>query len=349
MRRTRLKGRWLEWLKRRWPLLLIIIAFIVLIILSRSDLERLGQALVGGDWFWVGAAILAQTAYYYLYAAQYKYAFATVEVASRVRELIPVMFASIFVRTLVPSGGASGAVVFIDDAARRKQSPARATEGTLLVLTLDLSTLIPLILYSLAYLAIQRTLRIYQVIGSALFFLFVAALAAAILTGRWAPGLLRFTLTTLRHGANDLAHAFHRGDVLPPDWARRTTDDFRRAASDIFARRRLLLYTLGIASAAQLTNLATVTFIGLAYGQLLGISTTIAAFSMQAVFSVVAITPNGLIVAEAVMTEVLVSLGVPFDQAIIITLVYRGLSVWLPLLVGFIFLRQVRSLGGGQR
>jgi uncharacterized protein (TIRG00374 family) len=342
------KGRWLEWLKRRWPLLLIAVGFIVLIILSRNDLERLGLALIRGDPVWIVAAVAAQTAYYYLYAAQYKYAFATVEVASQVHELIPVMFASIFVRTLVPSGGASGAVVFVDDAARRKQSPALATEGTLLVLALDLSTMVPLILYGLVYLDVRGTLRVYQVIGSILFILFIGALAAALFTGRWAPSLLQLALTMLRHAANQLAQAMGRGEALPPDWPRRTAEEFRRAANDIFSHRRSLLYTAGIASAAQLTNLVTVTFVGLAYGWPLGISTTIAAFSMDAVFSVVAIVPNGLIVAEAVMTEVLSSLGLPFEVALVITLVYRGLSVWLPLLVGFLFLRQVRSLGGGR-
>jgi len=348
-RRVRLKSTWLEWLKRRWPLVLVVVGFIILIILSRNDLERLAAALARGDPLWIGAAVAAQTAYYYLYAAQYKYAFATVEVASQVNELIPVMFASIFVRTLVPSGGASGAVVFVDDAARRGQSPALATEGTLLVLALDLSTMVPLILYSLVYLVASGTLRIYQVIGSVFFIMFIAALITALFTGRWAPGLLERALTMLRVGANHLAHSLGREEVLPPDWPRRTAEDLRRAANDIFSHRQSLLRTAGVATAAQLTNLVTVTFVGLAYGQRLGISTTIAAFSMDAVFSVVAIVPNGLIVAEAVMTEVFSSLGLPFEVALVITLVYRGLSVWLPLLVGFLFLRQVRALGGRGR
>ncbi len=344
-----MRGNWLEWLKRRWPLVLIIIGFIILVILNRADLAQLGRALISGLWWWIGAATLAQATYYYLYAAQYKYAFATVEVASKVSELIPVMFASVFVRTLVPSGGASGAVLFIDDAARRHQSPARAAEGTLLVLTLDLATMIPLILYSLGYLAIRQALRAYQVLGSILFILFVASLVAALLTGRWAPAVLRYALTLVRRWANRLAHAVSREDALPADWPRRTTDDFRRAANDIVARRHLLLRAIGVATVAQLTNLVTVTFVGLAYREPLGISTAITAFTMEAVFSVVTIVPNGLIIAEAVMVEVLTSLGITFDLSVVITLVYRGLSVWLPLFIGFLFLRRVRSLGGGER
>lgn len=339
--------RWLQWLRRRWLLLLIIIGGIVFALLNLDDLRRLALALIGGHPGWIGAAILAQATYYYLYAVQYKYAFATVEVASRVRELIPVLFASIFVRTLVPSGGAAGAALFIDDAARRKQSPTLAAEGALLVLVLDLGTMIPLIAYALGFLALRNALRAYQTVGSILFLLFTASLAAALSMGRLAPHLLCRLLDLVRDVANAAARGLGRPDVLPPDWSRTIAADFQRAANDIVGRRRLMARTVAVAAAAQLVNLVTLTFIGLAYGRLLDISTTIAAFSLEAVFSVVTLVPNGLIVAEAVMVDVLASLGLPFDGALVITIVYRGLSVWLPLLVGFIFLRQVRSLGGG--
>ncbi len=345
----RLKREWLEWLKRRWLLIAIIIASIVLVILNRNDLRQFAQALLRGEWQWVGVAAAAQTVYYLLYAVQYHLAFATVGVASRVHELIPVMFASIFLRTLVPSGGASGAAVFIDDAARRKQSPARAAEGALLVLTLDLSTMLPLILYTLVYLAMRGVLRAYEVVGSVIFLLFVIGLTAALFLGRLLPEPLQRLLDLLRRALNDAVRALGRPDLLPPDWPASVVGEFGRAAKDISARRDLLLRTSGVALAAQLVNLVTVTFVGLAYGQAYGLSTAIAAFSIEAVFSVVTIVPNGLIVAEAVMIEVLISLGVPLDQAVVITLVYRGLSVWLPLLAGFLFLRQVPSLGGRKR
>ncbi|HPL29113.1 MAG TPA: lysylphosphatidylglycerol synthase transmembrane domain-containing protein [Anaerolineae bacterium] len=340
---------WLAWFRRRWLWWLVIIGFIIFLVLSRGELATLGQTLLQGDPLWLGAAVLAQSAYYSLYAAQYKYGFATVEVASEVRELIPVMFASIFLRTIVPSGGVSGAAVFVDDAARRGQSAARAAEGSLLVLAVDLSTLLPLVAIALGYLAYRHVLVFYEVFGSVLFALFVASLGAALFTGRLAPHLLRRGLHELQWITNELGRRLQHRPLLPEGWAARNAGDLARAANDIATHQGSLGQTLGVASAAQLTNLATVHLVGQAFGQPLSLGAIIASFSMQAVFSVVTFIPNGLVVAEGVMVAVLTSLGVAFGSAVAITIVYRGLSVWLPLLVGFLFLRQVRSFGGRGR
>lgn len=106
---------------------------------------------------------------------------------------------------------------------------------------------------------------------------------------------------------------------------------------------------MAVAAVAQLINLVTLEAIANAYRQPLSFGTVVTAFSLEAVFSVVTIIPNGLIVAEAVMVSVLTSLGASTANAILITIVYRGLSVWLPLLVGFLFLRYVRTFGGSGR
>lgn len=339
----------LSWLRRRWLLLLVILAFVLFVILNAGELEGLARALIRAQWGWIVAALVAQTAYYVLYTVQYKYAFATVEVASEVGELLPVMFASIFLRTIVPSGGVSGAAVFIDDAVRRGQSGARTAEGAVLVLALDLATLLPLLLIGIAYLSRQGTLAAYQVLGAAIYLAFCASLAAALFLGRLAPATLHKLLRLLQGGVNGLARRLGRPQPLPPGWAEANATDLSRAAGDVASHRRELRRTAGVAGAAQVINLFTVAFVGRAYLEPLTAGTVVAAFSMQALFSVVTVIPNGLVVAEAVMVAVLTSLAVPTAPAIIITVVYRGLSVWLPLLVGFLFLRYVRTFGGPGR
>ncbi len=344
--RMPVKRDWVSWLRRRWLLWLVIIGFAIFVALSWSELSTLAATVTRSQPLWLLAAVGAQSVYYFLYAAQYKYGFATVEVASQVRELIPVMFASIFLRTIVPSGGVSGAAVFVDDAARRGQSAARATEGSLLVLAVDLATMLPLLFIALGYLAYSHVLVLYEIIGSAIFVLFVASLGAALFTGRLAPHLLRRGLGELQWLTNYAAERLHRAAPLPGDWAQRNAADFSRAANDVAIHKGSLGRTFGVATAAQLTNLVTVSLIAQGYAQPLSAGAVVAAFSMEATFSVVTFIPNGLVVAEGVMVAVLTSLGVPFGNALVITIVYRGLSVWLPLLVGFLFLRQVRSFGG---
>ena len=42
---------------------------------------------------------------------------------------------------------------------------------------------------------------------------------------------------------------------------------------------------------------------------------------------------------------VFTSLGIPSGAAIVITLAFRGLSLWLPLVPGFLLLRWIRASG----
>ena len=104
-------------------------------VISRfSEIKKLAETLIGGQWQWVAAAVLSCFVYYIIYTTLYQFAFLTVGVQSKLTELLPITFSSIFMNVAVPIGGASGMSLFVDDAARRGQSAARATIGTLLVL-----------------------------------------------------------------------------------------------------------------------------------------------------------------------------------------------------------------------
>ncbi|HOG47849.1 MAG TPA: lysylphosphatidylglycerol synthase domain-containing protein, partial [Anaerolineae bacterium] len=138
-----MKQRVLAWLRRRWLYLLIVAAFIVLVVLRFADIKLLAQTLVRGRWPFILAAVGLQLLYYLLLGLLYRFAFAVVEVESTLRELLPVVFASVFVSTLTPSGGIGGAALFVDDAARHGQSPAKAAEGVLLVSAAQNLALVP--------------------------------------------------------------------------------------------------------------------------------------------------------------------------------------------------------------
>jgi hypothetical protein len=64
---------------------------------------------------------------------------------------------------------------------------------------------------------------------------------------------------------------------------------------------------------------------------------------MGVLFWIVSITPQGIGVVEGTMALVFTSLGIPAERATLIALSFRGLTFWLPLLVGFLLLRRVRA------
>jgi uncharacterized protein (TIRG00374 family) len=66
----------------------------------------------------------------------------------------------------------------------------------------------------------------------------------------------------------------------------------------------------------------------------LSLGVLIAAYGIGVLFSSMAVTPQGLGVVEGVMGATLVSLGLPVAEVTLAVLSYRGLSFWLPLLLG---------------
>ena len=75
----------------------------------------------------------------------------------------------------------------------------------------------------------------------------------------------------------------------------------------------------------------------------------IVGYTIGTLFLIVSVTPQGLGVVEGIMTAVFVSLGVPLERAAVVVLIYRGFSLWLPLLAGFTVLHRTPTLRASAR
>lgn len=340
----------LAWLRRRWLLVVIVGAFAALLVFQFENIRRFVITLVTGQPQWVVAAVLLQVVYYFAYALLYQYGFAAVEVRGRALHLLPVLFASIFLKAVVPSGGLSAVAVFVDDAVRRGQSGARAAEGALFVLVADLATTLPLIAYGLYYLASQGVLELYQIAASAFFALFAVILAGMLLLGRLQPDRLRAVLERAQAIINNLAARFRRPPLVGPDWAERNARECIGAACNIAEHPRPLGRALATAFTVHVINLTSLFAVAQAYRQPVALGALVAAFSMDIVFSVITFIPHGIGISEGVMALVFISLAVPAVNALVITVAFRGLNVWLPIAAGFFFVHRVGAFGtGGER
>lgn len=332
-------------MKRQWLLWALLIAFIWIVVSRLAEIRQLAQILAQGQWGWIALAAIGQCLYYICYTALYQSAFDTVEVQSRLRDLLPVMFASVFVIVAAPSGGASGAALFVDDAARRGQSAARAAAGTLLVLVADFSAFTLILCAGLYFLFRYHDLQAYEIVGALTLLAIIAGLASVLLLGLWRPVWLHKLLTWIQRTVNRLGAWVKRPELMPADWAERNAAEFTEAAQAISAHPRRLGRTLGVALGAHLLDLTSLYLICRAFQQPVGFGVLVAAFSMGILFWVVSITPQGIGVVEGVMTLVLTSLGVPATHATVIALAFRGLSFWLPFVIGFVTLQRVRTFG----
>ncbi|MBM3470774.1 MAG: flippase-like domain-containing protein [Armatimonadetes bacterium] len=332
---------------RRWLPVLLVIAFVAVVVGRLTEIEHLLEALRQGQWQWVLTAALLQGAYYAAYAALFHAAFKVVEVDGRWRDLLPVLLASLLINTLAPSGGTAGSALFVDDAARRRQSPARALAGTMLVRVADACAFTAILVVGLVHLFLRHHLEPYEITGAALLLLGTAGLAGVLLLGLWWPTQLRRGLGWIERTGARLGGWLRHPSPLRPGWAERNTDEFTRAGAAIGARPRRLGRPLGIALAAHLVDLVSLYALFLAFRQPIAPGALVAGYSMGILFWKMSPIPEGVGVVEGIMILVFVSLGVPAPQATIIALAFRGLTFWLPMVFGFFMVRRLRLFSQG--
>lgn len=322
----------------------LLVATTVLIFRHFTDLHTLARALAAGRWPWIAAGVAAHAAYFVGYALLYRLGFAVVGVAARTRSLVPVVFAGLFVNVLVPSG-AGAAALFIDDAARRGQNPAHAAVGVVLVLVLDLVTLVPFVAWGVWFLVRADRFAAWHLFAVAAFVLYLAVLVALLAISRRRPAWVRRTLDAIRRAAARVLGWLHIHRPLAADWADRTAAHFAEAAGAIATRPRRLAAAALWATALHLLNLFGLWLFVRGFGAQPPLGGLIAAFAFGILLFVIVVIPQAAPVVEATMTATLLRAGVPSGRAVAVTLVFRGVNFWLPLVLGLAAAWRIRRIG----
>lgn len=332
---------------RRWLWMVLLVGVVVLVISRFTNLQHLGDALARANWWWLAAATALHAAFFLLHGNLYRLGFESVGVASTVRGLLPVFFASTYLNAVAPSGGTAGAAVFVADAQRRGESPARAAVGTVVVLIADLATLLPFLAGGLVFLARRGRLAYYDLLGASLYLVFVSGLILALTLARHRVRALTRMLGWIERIIGRVAAWFRRQSPLGRSWAERVAADLSAAAVAVFGSTSTVLKLLAAGTALHLVNLVGLYALFPAFEQKLNIGTGLAGFSLGIVFYVIAIVPQGLAAVEGIMGLVFTSLGMPAAPALGIILAFRAMNFWLPLVIGLFFVKRVSELSSG--
>jgi uncharacterized protein (TIRG00374 family) len=341
------RGRWLSW--RRSLFLLLVVILLTIVAGQFTSAEAFGADLSRANPWWATVALLLHGAFFLLYGGLYASGFRAVGVSSRALRLIPVMFASIFAKTVVPFTAAPAAAVFIDDAMARGESGPRTAVGVVVVLVVDLLTALPFVLAGTVALVLRDRLVAFAVVGTGLFVAFTGAVVSLLVLSARRPRLLERLLAACEAAVNRSAVLLRRAAPLPGGWARRTTGTLAAAVTSIPDHPRDLAIASAYGVLLHLANLAGLGAVFLAFGQGLDLAALAAGFGMSIVFFIIAIVPDGVGAVEGAMALVFVQLGMPPTTAILVTLAYRILNVWIPVAIGFWCARRLRLFGATER
>lgn len=97
---------------------------------------------------------------------------------------------------------------------------------------------------------------------------------------------------------------------------------------------------------ANITELATIYVVYIAYGQFVNPGAIIIAYALANFAGLIAVLPGGIGVYEGLMAAVMVSAGVPAGLAISVTIMYRVLTLAIGMPIGYYFYHKaISSLG----
>jgi hypothetical protein len=261
------------------------------------------------------------------------------------RRLFPLTFAYIFVNVVAPTFGASGPALFATEASHRKDSPIRVLAGVLIANVAQFLTFSVILLFGIFYLYTTKDLKLYQIIAASLLLALTAFLCSLFFLALKKPSALRYYL----HWQIDLINKFfafiRRKKRLSDVWVDDGVKEFVLASKNITRQKDKIKNLVIVYFFVHAVNIISLYFIFLAFNQHILFRALIAGFVMGVLFQIVGITPYGIGLTETAMALTFTSLDVPTETAVLITLTFRGITFWLPFLIGFILLRKVHIFG----
>ena len=316
-------------------------------------LHRLGQVetllatIRHGRAAWVAIALLLQFCTLLNQPALYQSLYELLDLPIRWREMVPVVWAAHFVNIVTPAAGLGGTALLFDAARRRGFDMGRVTLANTLYFLLNFVWFVLLLGFSLLMLFIWHDLKTYELLVAAIPMLGVVLALAALWLVTVRPQLFSRLVQKVARGFNALTRRVLRREVLTAESATNFAATFAQAADTLRTARGRLLRPW---THAMLVDSLEILVLGACFaafpgaGRHITAPMLIAGYALGTLFLVVSITPQGLGVVEGVMTAIFVSLGVPLERAAVVVLVYRGLSFWLPLVIGFGALRWTPAL-----
>jgi uncharacterized protein (TIRG00374 family) len=133
---------------------------------------------------------------------------------------------------------------------------------------------------------------------------------------------------------NRVVHLFRRDNYLSEERAHEFAHEIADGFSGLTEKPSSLLRPIlwGLLNKGLLMLILTCAF--LSFEVPFSAGTIIAGFSMAYLFLIVSPTPSGIGIVEGLMPIALSSLNVNWSQAVVITLIYRAVTFWVPLAIG---------------
>jgi len=337
---------------RRIILALLLLLGLMFVVGHQGELQRFIQVLKSGDWRFVALAFLFQAAWFAHVAFTFDLLYRALGLREHRVRLLLMALSMNFVNMVAPTAGVSGMAVFASEARDQGQSTAKAMVATTLYIFFEHLGFLAVLFVGLWVLLRRGRLTWVEISASAIMVAIVVGLGSMLYLGAHAGRPLARFLAWAARRINALLRPILRRDWLSVARAQQFGHDLSVGLRALQANPRFvgLLALMGIGSKVWLMLVLYAVF--RAFHVPLSPGTWIVAFTVAYLFLVVSPAPGGVGFVESALTVTLTSFYLPVEDAVVVALVYRGITFWIPLLLGFFALRALpwtRNLNGSSR
>jgi uncharacterized protein (TIRG00374 family) len=328
---------------RKFILILVLFLGAAFVYLSFGELESTIQILQKGNIWFVLLAIGIQCGWFIVTGSTYLALYQLLSMDATLYKMSLMSAAANFVNTIAPSAGMGGMAVFISDASRNGQSPGKVTVISILFIFIDYLAFMVVLTLGLIVLFRRNDLHPTEIAASLVILIIALALGSLLYLGSRSADSLGNALASMARLVNRIAKPFIQRDYLSEARAHEFAHEIGTSLKSLPEKSRSLIKPLLFALTNKTLMMCILMAAFFSFQVPFTAGTIIGGFSIAYLFLIVSPTPSGIGIVEGIMPLALTSLRVPWSQAVIITLAYRGVTFWLPLGVGAIAFRILNS------
>jgi uncharacterized protein (TIRG00374 family) len=307
---------------RSWLLAVLLIAGVVIAVIHWGDVKKFAALVAHSKPLWLVAAAVAQLLTYVALAIEWALVLRAGKCHAPFGKLLGLTVAKHFADQMVPTAGMSGNVVVVD----RLQAIGASKPVALATLIMTI----------VAYYASYGVVSLI-----ALVLLWVHGHTSWVILGLISASL------GLSAAVPALALWLHRkGAKAIPAWLRRIRtvcelfEMIKEAPTGIVRNLRLIAVLTLLNGAVFALDGLTMQLSLFALGLRVPFSAAFTAFIMASIVVTLGPIPMGLGSFEAVSIGMLRAMGIPFEAALSATLLFRGYTLWVPLIPGMFAARR---------
>ena len=330
---------------KKFFVVIIVFSGIAIIAISFSELETIVRTLQHAHLGYFLLAIAFQIAWFISTGRMYQSIYHLLGMDESILALSRISTAANFINVVAPTAGVGGVALFASEARRRGHPAGKVTVAAALFLLLDQAAFLFILALGLIVLVQRNDLTAGEI--SASFFLLCIAVGYAffLYLGYRSEEKLGSLLARIARTINRVVHFVRKQAYLSEDRAHEFAHEISEGFAGLTEQPTSLVRPVlwGIFDKALLMFVLVCSF--LAFEVHFTADTIIAGFSIAYLFLIVSPTPSGIGIVEGLMPIALTSLGVDWSQAVLITLVYRTVTFWVPFGIGALAFRSLHTNG----